>query len=160
MHTGKYKCQRCEAPFSQRCRLELHSRNPENCLKLQKIRSSTKSTIVPTKPEFVKQTTEITTTFNKATEKVTLATDVLTHNLQGESSPSEVADSKPLQCPDCPKQYFKKDSLTDHKIIHTGRFKCRRCGAKFSARRTLEQHSKNPESCTKLQKIRLNNLII
>ena len=152
MHTGKYKCQRCEAPFREKFRLEQHSRNPENCLKLQRIRSFP---IVPAKPELVKQDIEETT--NKAIKP--LVTDILTHNLQGESSPSEGTDSKPLQCPDCPKQYFKRDSLTEHRIIHTGRFKCQRCGASFSTRSKLIKHSRNPASCTKLQKFRLNSLI-
>ena len=136
MHTGKYKCHRCEAPFTERSKLDKHSRNPESCLKLQKIRSPT---IVPSQPE------------------VTLPTDILTPNLQGESS--EGADSKILQCPECPKQYLKLDSFREHKIMHTGRFKCQRCGATFSSRSKLNKHSRIPESCIKLQKFRLNSLI-
>ena len=44
MHTGKYKCQRCQAAFGERSKLDKHSRNPLNCTKLKKLRSST---IVP-----------------------------------------------------------------------------------------------------------------
>ena len=151
MHTGKYKCQRCEAPFSERNKLDIHNRNPENCLKLHKIRSAT---IVPSKPDFVKQDTTL-----KATPEVTLPTVMLTPNLQGESSPTEGAGSKVLQCPECPKKYLKLDSFREHKIMHTGRFKCQRCGAPFSSRSKLNKHSRIPESCIKLQKFRLNNLI-
>ena len=154
LHTGKYKCQRCEAPFMERNKLERHSRNPENCLKLQKIRSSV---TVPAKSELVKQDIQRTTPLNKAIQPS--VNDILTPDLQGESSPSEGADSKILRCPDCPKQYLKLDSFREHKIMHTGRFKCQRCGATFSSRSKLNKHSRIPESCIKLQKFRLNNLI-
>ena len=151
MHTGKFKCQRCKAPFSERNKLDIHSRNPENCLKLQRIRSFP---IVPAKPELMKQGTERTTLLNKSIQPL-----VLTPDLQGKSSQSVGADSKILQCPDCPKQYLKLDSFREHKIMHTGRFKCQRCGAPFSSRSKLNKHSRIPESCINLQKFRLNALI-
>ena len=40
VHTGKFSCPRCNAPFRRRRELERHSRRAENCSKLQKFRSS------------------------------------------------------------------------------------------------------------------------
>ena len=68
-------------------------------------------------------------------------------------------DKKMLQCPECPVQYNNRRSLTRHKIMHTGKYKCQRCEAPFSQRGQLDNHSRNPESCLKLQKIRSTKFV-
>ena len=34
MHTGKFKCPRCEAPFIEKSKLDIHTRNPDSCRQL------------------------------------------------------------------------------------------------------------------------------
>ena len=116
MHTDKNKCQRCEAQFASRSKLKKHNSNPNNCLALQKIRSS-----------------------------------------KNESSRSGV-DMKLLQCPECPNQYNKKESFRRHRLMHTEKYKCQRCEAPFTDGTKLDIHTRDPKSCSKLQKIRSSTL--
>ena len=125
MHTGKYKCQRCEAGFTERSRLELHSRNPESCLKLQKIR-------------------KLETNFVSVKAKMQAAMPIS----------NEKTEAKMHICNLCNKQYKNRVELLQHNNMHTGKFNCSRCNAPFRRRRELEKHSRKAVNCIKLKKIR------
>ena len=134
MHTERYKCQKCKEPFSRRSRLERHNRNPENCLKIAKIRSSIS---VPSA--------------NKITIKYRIKKETTTSN---EESFQDELGMNFYQCPECPNQYNKKNSLMVHRVMHTGKYKCQKCKETFQSRSKLEKHINNPNSCLILKKIR------
>ena len=139
MHTGKNKCQKCKAHFTSRSKLKKHNGNPNNCLALQKIRSSR---------NLIESGLANTTERNQ-----------WINTLNEESSRPEV-DMNLLQCPECPNQYNKKESLRKHRLIHTGKYKCPRCEAPFMERTKLDVHTRDPKSCTTLQKIRSSTKFI
>ena len=151
VHTGKYVCQKCKEPFQSRRDLEEHIRKPDSCLTLKKRRASRNKSIqidadrqrlhevsnekgIIPEDESVKKETERTTTLN-------------------EISKPEV-DLNIYQCPECPKKYNKKNSFSKHRLMHTGKYKCPRCEASFNQRSRLYIHTKDPDSCQKLKKIR------
>ena len=132
IHTGKHKCQKCNAPFMSMSKLKSHYRDPNNCLTIQEIRSW-KNVIA-----------------NKFSE----------NDARKEKEPQPEVGKNCFQCPECPNQYNKKNSLMVHRVMHTGKYKCQKCKETFQSRSKLKKHINNPNSCLILKKIRASRNVI
>ena len=142
----------------ERSKLDIHSRNPESCLKLQKIRSST----------FVcdKAKTQTTMLISKSVKRAReqgheqdpkhQAKVAIEESVEPNAVP--IANDNKREnthiCNICNKQYKNRYDLIQHNNVHTGKFSCPRCNASFRRRRELEKHSRRAVNCTKLQIIR------
>ena len=158
IHTGKYKCQQCNEPFSSRSRLELHNRNPNNCVNLKKIRASrdvttNKSINIDTHRQIV----------NEESSQPDVSQNLF--QWQCHECPNQYNNKKSVaehrvihtgkwQCHECPNQYNNTKSLAEHRVIHTGKYKCQQCNEPFASRCKLKKHNRNPNSCLNLKKIR------
>ena len=58
---------------------------------------------------------------------------------------------KIYECDECGMRFGNRGSYREHKIEHTGQFRCSLCQFGFSSERNLESHSRNPLNCKKVQ---------
>ena len=93
VHSEKYKCPRCKG----QCR----NKNPEGCLKPRKMRPSIN---VPLAKETEEQSKNLKANMSES-ESCKKNTEGMNLNL--------------YQCPECPNQFNKRNSLVKHRVIHT-----------------------------------------
>ena len=57
-----------------------------------------------------------------------------------------------FSCTKCEKSFPRRRYLLHHSIIHTDKYACPTCNHRFSAKRELDNHSKNLDNCQKFLK--------
>ena len=182
IHTGKFMCQKCKAPFTSRRGLKFHIRNPSNCLTLKKRRAPRNSTAANKHSK--KEANTKKENKNILTQEVGLAKSYLSE--RNESTPPKqiiemTVDKSPESeeslihmpsskegnttatthvCKICLKQFNRKLYLQKHKNVHSERYKCPGCKEPFSSRQGLGRHNRNPNNCVNLQKTRSSQKVI
>ena len=145
------KCDPCNVYLPRSYTMKRHEEDPKH------LANVTTDTTVPVKQiakmsepeESLKHIEKRSFSGSKSVEKDTERTPKLNENY----SQAEVGMNL-YQCPECPTQYNKKNSLVKHRFMHTGKFKCQKCKEPFTSKRGLIDHNRNPNNCLSLQKKR------
>ena len=58
-----------------------------------------------------------------------------------------LAEDLKWKCPECPSMFSDRTSLYSHRIKHTNRFECKKCGRRFSRKGEMDRHCANPINC-------------
>ena len=66
----------------------------------------------------------------------------------------DIKEVEMFHCEQCDKYFSSKQSLRNHLVSHTDRFRCSTCLQGFSCQKFLDQHTRNKDNCERLIKKR------
>jgi len=82
---------------------------------------------------------------------------LVNRNLMATDSDQDLQEVEVFHCDICDKFFSSKQSLRNHRVSHTDRFRCGSCNFGFASKKFLELHTGNPDNCDKLRKKRMRS---
>jgi len=164
LHTDKFECKTCQHRFMYRKDLEVHNRNSDSCKRFLKecikveVKEEAQDILEEgnTKENLMKSNKNSIHTLVSSSVKSELKEESIRINDEAISidSPAikEPDNMNSFSCTKCEKSFPRRRYLLHHSIIHTDKYACPTCNHRFSAKRELDNHSKNLYNCQKFLK--------